>query len=481
MRYAPGTHTIAMTAVAVLLAACSVAPKEPDFAGKFYPANRQDLRETVEGYLERAQKANPPGDLVALIAPHAGYEYSGHVAAAAYSHVGDVRTVVIIASSHSHSFSGASVWTEGSFRTPLGRVGIDRKVARALMNPTVGVDYMPEYFRNEHAIEVHLPFLQRKLGRFRLVPVLVGRPTTDLYAYLAETLTGLMADDPDILLVASTDLSHYHDYDTAVRMDRDAIRAIETLHGPVLEERLRAGKVEMCGEPAVLLAMEVARRRGANTSVLYRYANSGDVTGNRDKVVGYAAMGIYRSPLQRSDKEELLAIARKSIIERVQFGKAADVFSDNPRLHAHGAAFVTITRNGRLRGCLGHVEARMPLITSVQMNAVAASSYDQRFPPLRPEELEDMVVEVSVLSPLTPIKDVDRLEVGRHGLFIVKKGQTGLLLPQVAVAEGWDRRTFLEQVAVKAGMEPDAWRDADLYTFEAQVASEAELGVQFEP
>jgi AmmeMemoRadiSam system protein A len=305
------------------------------------------------------------------------------------------------------------------------------------------------------------------LKDFTIVPILIGSPTRQTFEHLIMKLSEIL--DEKTLLVASTDLSHYHDYLKAKEMDSKVIAAIERLSLKDTEQLLRTGEAELCGGFPVLITMEVARMAGANMGVLFDYANSGDVTGDKDKVVGYASIGLYNSPFTEEEKKELLILARDAITGYVTNGKAPGIEMKNPKLKADGAVFVTIKMNGSLRGCIGHIQPVMPLYQSVIRNAVAACSSDPRFPPMKKDELKDMGVEVSILSPLKPLKDVKDIQVGKHGLFIVKGMQSGLLLPQVASELGWNRDTFLEQVCAKAGLSKDAWRDAELYTFTAEI------------
>jgi hypothetical protein len=278
-----------------------------------------------------------------------------------------------------------------------------------------------------------------------------------------------MRQDNNTIIIASTDLSHYHDYRTAVQMDTRIIDAIERMSIEDVERYLMSGEGEMCGGYPVLFTMRVARNLGATNGVLYKYANSGDVTGDRTRVVGYAAIGIYKTPLTESEKKRLLELAKETILSYVKEGKIPDIKIKDKRLRANGATFVTIKKHGILRGCMGNIMHVMPLSQSVIRNAINACSRDPRFHPLTPNELDDIEIEVSVLSPLEPLKDIDDIEIGKHGLYIIKDNHSGLLLPQVPVELGWDRKTFLKQVSKKAGLPQDAWRDAQLYRFTAEI------------
>lgn len=461
----------------VVFTSCKSDIKEPSVAGAFYPESVNTLKSMVDDFLMKAEDKPVEGRLIAIISPHAGYVFSGHVAAWGYKQLKDsnVKTVVLIGSSHYHSFVGASVYTKGGFKTPLGIIKIDKKIAKNLINESADVGFYQGVYEKEHSIEVQLPFLQRVLRDFKIVPILMGAPTRKSFEHLKERLIKLMSQDKHIILIVSTDLSHYYDYETAVKMDGKLISALQRLSTGDAEGLLMRGEAEMCGAYPVMLTMEVARRLGANIGVLYKYANSGDVTSEKGRVVGYASMGLYKSPLTKEEKEELLSLAKRSIIEYITRRKVIDVDMKNPKLIADGATFVTITRGGHLRGCIGNIQPIMPLYKSVIRSSISASCTDPRFPPMNKKELEDMNIEISILSPFEILKDVRSIEIGRDGLYIMKDGLSGILLPQVAKEQGWDKETFLREVSLKAGLPEDAWKNgATLYRFSAEIIKKAQ-------
>lgn len=455
--------------IAVPLGCKAENVKEPAVAGTFYPADKDSLKKSVDGFLSKAENSPNHAKLIAIISPHAGYIYSGQVAAYGYKQIqgSDIKNVILIGPSHHSAFKGASVYTRGSFRTPLGDVKINERLAEDLLNESADIRFSPEAYEGEHSLEVQLPFLQTVLKDFTIVPVLIGSPSGRTFKHLILKLTEML--DEKTLIVASTDLSHYHDYPTAKEMDSKIISAVERLSTKDAIELLRSGKSEMCGEVPVIIAMEVARRCGANLGVVFKQANSGDVTGEKDKVVGYASIGLYKSPYTDGDKKELLALARNAVTGYVTNGKNPEIEIKKPKFKTDGAVFVTIKEKGSLRGCIGHIQAIMPLYQSIINNAVAACSSDPRFPPMKKEELKDMEIEISILSPFMPLKEVKDIQVGKHGLYIIKDNQTGLLLPQVATEFGWDRNEFLEHLCMKAGLPKDAWKNAELYTFTAEI------------
>ncbi len=462
----------AFVCIVLFFNGCRGTVKEPSVEGSFYPAGKENLAATVDGFLSAADNKPVDGKLIALIAPHAGYEYSGAVAAYAYKQLKDkdIKTVILIGPSHHAAFRGASVYQKGRWKNSLGLVRIDGKIAGSLINKEADVAFNPGVFEKEHSLEVHVPFLQRVLKDFRIVPVLIGMPTKESFDFLTKRLTEIMRDNEGIIIVASTDLSHYHDYETAVKKDSTIIDAVERMSLEDTRRHLMSGDGEMCGGNPVIYTMAIARNLGATNSVLYRYANSGDVTGDKTRVVGYSALGIYKSPLSDNEKKELLDLAKNTITSYVTNGNAPDIGTDDKRLKANGATFVTIkTGSGMLRGCIGNIMPDMPLYSSVIQNAVSACSRDPRFYPLTAGELKDIGVEVTVLSPFELLEDKDNIQIGKHGLYLVKDNHSGILLPQVPVEFGWDRETFLKQVSKKAGLPEDAWREANLYSFTAEI------------
>jgi hypothetical protein len=295
--------------------------------------------------------------------------------------------------------------------------------------------------------------------------------------HLISSLVRVLGQDRGALLIASSDMSHYYNYAKALEMDGKVLKALERLSVMDVEALLRSGESELCGAFPVLVTLEAARRVGANQGVLFKYANSGDVLPSKDSVVGYPSMGLYQASLTEEDKRALLKLARDVVVGRVKEGRMINFDTDNPRLVADAAVFVTIKRFGMLRGCIGHSRSFMPLYKSVIKNAEAACSSDYRFKPMTPDELSDFELEISVLTPLVPIKGIDEIVMGRHGLYLELENNHAIFLPQVPGEAGWDKAEYLRQLALKAGLPEDAWKEAALYRFEAVVFSEREMGM----
>lgn len=454
---------------------CSAEVKEPAVAGSFYPGDKAGLQKSVDSFISAVPKRESSGRLMTLVVPHAGYQYSGFVAGQAYAQLkgSDVTTVILIGAAHAAPLNGAAVYAKGSFRTPLGLLPVNEKLAARLLDCTGGVTFDRKPFAREHSLEVQLPFLQRVVPNVSIVPVLVGNPTRESYRSLSGNLAKVLRDDPKVMVVVSTDLSHYHDGATAERMDRSVIDAVERLSVKDLEGLLSNGSGEACGGYPLLYAMTALRSLGATNGQLYRYADSGDVSGDTKSVVGYASMGIYRSPLSSAEKRELVTLARRSLESHVRKKPFTEMAPSTARLKSDGASFVTLNdKQGNLRGCIGNILPTMPLAQSVIMNARSAATHDPRFPPVRPEELPGLHLEVTVLSPLEEISSVNSVKIGVHGLYLEKDGRSSVFLPQVPVEQGWGLETYLQQLSRKAGLPADGWKGAKLSTFTAEIIKE---------
>lgn len=461
--------------------------RQPAVAGAFYPDDPEQLATMVDAFLEAVEDRD--GEPIALVVPHAGYLYSGWVAAYAFKELEGVQydAIVIIGPNHHQAtFEDISVYAEGGFETPLGYVPIDEELAQALADSHERIVFDAAVHKAEHSIEVELPFLQRVYEDFEFVPIVMGDPAPESAEILAEALIEVL-QDRKALIIASSDMSHYPAYDDARRVDIATLAAVETMDTQrvldAIAENMTSGVPDLatclCGQAPVLTAMRVASQLGANQVTLLKYANSGDspfVEADKSSVVGYGAVMFWRyepPDLSSEEKAKLLTIARESIAAYLRDGILPQVEVTESNLLRKSAAFVTLEKQGDLRGCIGRVSAQQPLYVAVQQAAVSAATEDVRFPPLTLEELEESNIEISVLSPFTRVTDIQEIDVGNHGLLIVAGDRSGLLLPQVAVDEGWSRDEFLDAVCHKAGLPDDAWEQgAALYTFTAIVFGE---------
>ncbi|MFH1372504.1 MAG: AmmeMemoRadiSam system protein B [bacterium] len=469
--------------------------RKPAVAGTFYPADPVKLSKAIAEMFARCDKPALTGRPLALIVPHAGYIYSGLTAAKAYKLLQGEQydTVVVVSPSHTVFFKGASVYTGDGYETPLGTVETDRFLAEriASINPSVYASKMGHAVgaaRGEHALEVQLPFLQVVLGRFRLVAIVMGDQEEDTIRSLGETLAAALRDT-NTLMVASTDLSHFHTEQEARRLDEAVCQAVEKCDPDLLLRTLDSGKGEACGGGPMAAVMMAAGRLGKTSVQSVQYTTSGESTGDFNEVVGYLSAAIVTektssrpdstvgSPralpesdtISAEDRQKLFDIARAAIHARLR-----DKDYTPPEiagLSALSGAFVTLKIHGQLRGCIGQIRSHQPLYRTIAEMAVAAAFEDPRFPTLSADEFERLEYEISVLSPLRRVTNFTTISIGRDGLMIKLDFHSGLLLPQVATENGWDVTEFLEQTCLKAGLPKNSYksRDAEVYKFSAEV------------
>jgi AmmeMemoRadiSam system protein B/AmmeMemoRadiSam system protein A len=464
--------------------------REPVVAGTFYPDRPDVLSQDVKRYLENAKKEKIGGEIIALVSPHAGYMYSGQVAAYAYKLIEGktFNTVIVIGPSHQALFKGASLYSRGGYRTPLGLVPIDVELSKKIMEKRKEIQFLPVAHSQEHSLEVQIPFLQMALKTFKFIPI-VMEPywSWETCQYLASAMVETVRGK-NVLLIASSDLSHFHSYEKAVVLDQIVLKDIERFDPEGLNRDLRNGRCEACGGGPIISIMLAAKALGANKGKVLKYLNSGDVTGDRSRVVGYAAGVFYKTiggtekmregkkvgvdlGLSEEDKKTLHHIA-KTVIENMARGKPIPEFKvEAPILKENRGAFVTVNKKGQLRGCIGYIEGRGPVHKTIEEMAEAAAFRDPRFNPVTEKELPDLEIEISVLTPLKRVTDIHEIEVGKHGIYIKKGWYSGLLLPQVATEYGWDCNTFLEHTCQKAGLPTNAWKDksTEIYIFSADI------------
>lgn len=456
----------------------------------FYTSDADQLRRQIDGFLDAAE-ASPElegRDLLGLVSPHAGYEYSGPTAARSYRQLRGrhYSTVVVLALSHHQAASRVALLDADAYETPLGQLPIDRDLVHRLAaaEPDL-LEADDRVFRGEHSLEVQLPMLQRALeGRFSIVPIILATRDEDHCERLARLLHRELGRRRDVLFVASTDLSHFFPYDDASRMDRDTLGLVTSLDIAGFRRRGPRQREMPCGYFPLLTLMELFSQydAAARRATLLGYQNSGDTAGDREGVVGYGAVAFSLAPgtrtedapppepVSREDRQTLMDIARRAVRAAVTGSGEAPPRPASPFLTADGAAFVTLTCHtdgaghcvgpgDDLRGCIGHVVARIPLYRCIDEVARSAAVSDRRFPRVTERELDDLSFEISVLTPPEPVTDPGSVVVGRDGLIMTRGEATGLLLPQVPVEWGWDRVQFLERTCHKAGMEPSCWQD----------------------
>jgi len=419
----------------------------------FYPGEARALAAEVDELLGGVGEAEPRlGFPKALIVPHAGYIYSGPVAAHAYAALaparGVVKRVVLLGPTHRVAVRGLALPGAQFFDTPLGRIPVDQDAVRSLAGLPQVVTSAPAHAM-EHSLEVQLPFLQRALGEFRLVPLAVGRAGVQEVAAVLERLWG----GSETLIVISTDLSHYHKYDEARRIDGATLERIARFATDLSHE-------EACGATPLNGFLSESKKKGMQIRLLAA-CNSGDTAGGKGQVVGYSSFGVYEgAPVALDDAgKTLLGLARSSIGNSFS-GKETRAPLNAPWLRQAGATFVTLTREGALRGCVGSLQAARPLGIDVAENALGAAFRDPRFPALSPAEWLQVSVEVSLLSAPQPIPFADEADLleqvraGEDGIVLECDGRRATFLPQV-----WedlpDKRLFFQHLMKKAGLAPD--------------------------
>jgi len=454
-------------------------------SGQFYPSDPEELQNDIKNYFREARPAVKIKNVRALIAPHAGYIYSGPVAAYDYQELAgrDIKRVILIGNSHRAYFPGWAVDDHATWQTPLGEIKIDAEGAGKI----IGADPANIYFngephRAEHALEVQLPFLQTVLKNdFKIIPILFGNSGGDGYKILAAALEQNLRDDD--LIVASSDMSHYLGYREAAAIDKTTLKEI-------MAKKMPGGDNVLCGIDAVKTLVQISLDLNWQVDLL-KYANSGDTAGDKTAVVGYGSIifsgGIKADPgrkgeksskkendgLNKSQQATLKKIAKMSVETYVKTRKKPLLSVSDSRLEAVEGAFVTLKNNGQLRGCIGNIIGFQPLWQTVRDMAIAASTEDNRFIPVQESEFSGLDYEISVLSQPRLIKKWQDIKLGAEGVIVKNEGRTGVFLPQVAGETNWSLEEFLAHLcADKAGLPADSYKSdpgTELYTFTAQV------------
>jgi len=441
--------------------------RESVVAGRFYPGTKEELTKTIQEFFEKVERKNIP-TIKGLVSPHAGYIYSGQVAAYGYAQIDDnTKTVILLGPSHHVYFVGASVPNFTHYRTPLGEIKLSSKV-KDLLKEDIIVSYDEAHSR-EHSLEVQLPFLQERLKDFEIIPIVTGEVDPKR---LADVLMDYI--DDNTLIVASSDLSHYYPYDKAIALDNFCTEAIPNL------DFSEMNACEACGKIPILTLMHIAEKLGWKGEVL-DYKNSGDTAGNKDKVVGYASIVFFKEMLNEEEQEYLLKLARRTLEFYLKDGSKPNVdeTSVSQRLKKVQGCFVTLKKHGDLRGCIGHILPQEELYKCVIDNAINAAVNDRRFNPITYDELKDIQIEISVLSVPkeleydSPEELLSILKPMKDGVVIKSGWHRSTYLPQV-----WeqlpDKEVFLSRLCMKAGLISECWKSKDVKveTYQAFVFGE---------
>ena len=458
-------------------------------ANRFYTGNPEELSQEVDSFLALHSSRTTYQNVAALIVPHAGYYFSGNVAASAYMTLNPKKSykrIFLLGPSHHEWLNGASVNSKVDYyATPLGNVKVDRETAQQLIDADSVFSYKAAAHAQEHCLEVQLPFLQRRLDEVPpIVPIIISTNDYSKLKRMAEMLRPYFTDDN--LFIISSDFSHYPSYEDAYEVDTKTGKAIET--GDVeqliatIENNADSGKRNLatsaCGEFPIITLMLMLNHNYEIKHLMYQ--NSGDIDNHdHSRVVGYHAFAFLRKQISETeftltdaDKKQLKEIALQSIKDSLDSKPIArpTLHSQLSILNSKCGAFVSLHKYGRLRGCIGHFGEDYPLHEIVAEMARAAAFEDPRFTPVTREELDDIDIEISVLTPMRRIQSIDEFELHRHGIYIRKGFRSGTFLPQVADEANWTKEEFIGHCSQdKAGLGWDGWRDAELYVYEAIV------------
>ncbi len=432
--------------------------RNPAVAGQFYPESPSQLRTMISELVdEKAEKK----DVIGLISPHAGYIYSGAVAGAAISRVRFRDTFVIMGPNHTGNGKPFSIMAEGTWATPLGKVEIDSELAQRLAATSRHLQPDTAAHQFEHSIEVQLPFLQYFKPDIKLVPIILAYASGDVYKEIGkEIAAAIKASKRGAVIIASSDMTHYEPQESAQNKDRQAIDAVLALDEDELLRRVDELNISMCGfAPAVSLIV-AAKELGANRAELVKYQTSGDVTGDYSAVVGYAGIIITR------EMHPLAALARQTVELYVKEHEVPSPPAQlTPEMKEQAGVFVSIHKRGELRGCIGTFEPQEDNVAGeIINNAISSATRDPRFPPIAPDELEDLDYSVDVLTQPVPVNGKDKLDPRKYGVIVECGWRRGLLLPDLEGVDTVDQQ--VEICCMKAGISPD--EPTSLYRFEVK-------------
>ena len=472
--------------------------REPAVAGRFYPDSEAELSKKINNYLDKALIESLPGKPVAIISPHAGYQYSGAVAAYGYKAIKDYKykKVIVLAPSHYSRYRGASILDVDAYKTPLGLVKLNQGICSNLVNNPPFIGTFKNAHKREHSLETQLPFLQTVLGDdFELIPLLISRLNNEEVDFIADKLRPLI--DEDTLVVVSSDFTHYgHGYDYVPfkkdvearlkRLDHGAFERILALDLDGFFRYKGATGITACGFMPISVMMKILPSN-VQGKVL-KYDTSGSILGNFESSVSYASIVFTRdneppdiigdsTGLSHDEKLTLLEVARDTL-ECCAKGKKPELDSEeytlSQTLKEKRGVFVTLNKNGHLRGCIGHILPSEQLFNAVIDNTINSSMNDGRFKPVSEDELSDIEIDISVLSPIKKISGAEKFIIGKHGILIHLEGMRAVFLPQVATEQGWDREETLAHLCNKAGLPSYAWKDEEMefFVFTAEVFHE---------
>lgn len=465
--------------------------REPAVAGGFYPEDSKELSEAVDRFLKQSEYLPAEGKLKILIVPHAGLEYSGRVAGAGFKQIEkeDFENVILLGASHRSYHNTVAIYGQGSWKTPLGSTPVNEDLSQKLLDNDKKIVFDNAPHKEEHSLEVELIFLQSFLKSFKIVPVLIGQVTEESLNLLAKKIAENL--DEKTLLVISSDFSHYPSWETANKVDEKTINSILTGKTENFEKSVADSENQhypnldtcACGHNPIKVSLKVAEILNIVDFKKIKYENSGDITKDKSRVVGYAAIGAWSKNnnqtlfLDKNAEEEALTLARETLVKYLSGPNSPNSHNSpkSPELLKPLGAFVTLRKNSQLRGCIGEFEPKEPLYQVIQKMAIAAATEDPRFNPVTKDELKDIKIEISVMTPRQKISDWQKIVLGKHGVVVQSDFRSGTFLPQVATETGWGLEEFLSQLcSQKAGLPANCYKDPKikLYTFEVQILEE---------
>ncbi len=433
--------------------------RKPAVAGHFYPKSSSQLEEMIAGMVdEKAAKE----EVIGLVSPHAGYIYSGPVAGATISRIKFKNTFIIMGPNHTGMGKPFSIITEGTWQTPLGDVKIDSELGKRILASSAHLEEDSEAHRYEHSVEVQLPFLQYFKKDFKIVPIVLSHSDGDVYKEIGKGVAKSIKDSGrDAIIIASSDMTHYEPQASAQNKDSQAIEAILALDEDELLRRINELNISMCGYAPVVSLISAAKELGAKGAELVKYQTSGDTSGDYASVVGYA--GVIMKSAEMSPLVELAKEAVETYVKKEKIIPPPDGIT--PEMTERAGTFVSLHKFGQLRGCIGTFEPTQKNVADeIIANAISSATRDPRFPPVTPNELNDLEYSVDVLTNPKPIENKDKLDHKRYGVIVECGSRRGLLLPDL---EGVD--TVDQQISIcrmKAGIIPD--EPIKLYCFEVK-------------
>ena len=481
----------------------SAVDRQPYAAGRFYPADKEILTKYLSQLFDECKKPEDNYSVRAIIAPHAGYVYSGKIAAAAFSSIpknASYKNIFIIGSSHVMYFDGASVYNTGDYVTPLGKAVVNKEIANKLIKDNKVFNFPTTSHIQEHSIEVQIPFIQYYFKDVpTIVPIILGTDNENIVKKISEALAPWFT--PENLFVISSDFSHYPAYKDAIETDKLTAESLESGDPKIFLNTLRINSIKkttglvtsMCGWTSGLTLLYLAEGNRNLQIKLLAYSNSGDSPeGGKNEVVGYNALVMIDKrqsvktggqadnsfSFTEKEKKQLFGIVKNNIQSRLEnkLPTAIDEKSLSDNLKKPMGAFVTLKINGALRGCIGNfnmTDSPEPLYNVVAGSAISSAFEDPRFDPLTKEEYKETDIEITVLGPLKRINNINEIILGKHGIYIKKGQRAGTMLPQVAIENKWTREEFLGYTSrEKAGLGWDGWKDAELFIYEGVVLEE---------